>query len=58
MDITYENGNVILKKVSDFNLTHIFDCGQCFRFNKTEENTYEGVAFNRALKISQSGYFA
>ena len=55
MDITYENGNVILKKVSDFNLTHIFDCGQCFRFNKTEENTYEGVAFNRALKISQSG---
>ena len=55
MDITYENGNVILKKVSDFNLTHIFDCGQCFRFNKVCDGTYEGVAFGKALRISQTG---
>lgn len=55
MDITYENNNVVLKKVTDFDLTHIFDCGQCFRFEKTTPDTYEGVAFGKALKISQSG---
>lgn len=55
MDILLENNNIILKNVKDFNLHHIFDCGQCFRFNRTEENTYCGVAFGHAVKISQNG---
>lgn len=55
MDIISKNNNLILKNVQDFNLDHIFDCGQCFRFNKINENTYLGVAFGHALKISQNG---
>lgn len=55
MKIISKNSNIILTEVEDFDLTHIFDCGQCFRFNKTEENTYTGVAKNRVLTISQEG---
>ena len=55
MKIITENTDVILQNVHDFDLTHIFDCGQCFRWNKTDENTYAGVAKGKALTISQSG---
>lgn len=55
MDIISKNNNIILKNTEDFELEHIFDCGQCFRFNKIDENTYFGVAFSKALKISQDG---
>ena len=27
---------IILKKVKNFELNHIFDCGQCFRWNRQE----------------------
>ena len=55
MEITYENGSVILHKPKDFSLTHIFDCGQCFRFNKIGNNSYTGVAFGKAVTVSESG---
>lgn len=55
MDIKYINNNLQVSGLKDFNLKHIFDCGQCFRFNETEENTYFGIAKNKALKISQTG---
>lgn len=55
MDIKSKNNNIILENIADFEPEHIFDCGQCFRFNKTGENTYTGVAGNRALKISRDG---
>lgn len=55
MDITSKNNNIILENIADFELEHIFDCGQCFRFGKTGENTYTGVAGAHALKISQYG---
>ncbi len=55
MDIISKNNNIILENTKDFELEHIFDCGQCFRFNKIGENTYLGIAFGKALKISQDG---
>ena len=53
MEVSVTNNDIILTNVSDFNLRHIFDCGQCFRFNSIDENTYFGIAGNHALKISQ-----
>lgn len=38
-------------KVKDFNLDHIFDCGQCFRWNKEEDGSYTGVAFGKAANM-------
>lgn len=50
-----KNNDIILKKVKDFNLKHIFECGQAFRFNQTGGNEYTGVAKGRALTIAQNG---
>lgn len=47
------NKNLIVTGLEDFDLNHIFDCGQCFRFNKIDNSTYEGVAKGKALRISQ-----
>lgn len=55
MDIQIKNNDIILKNAKDFDLCHIFDCGQAFRFNRTGENTYMGVASGKALCISQKG---
>ncbi len=55
MEIINKDNNIVLKNVSDFELSHIFDCGQCFRFSKTGENTYTGVSFGKALTISKNG---
>ena len=46
----------IIKRPDNFDIEQIFDCGQCFRFNKhkTKQNTYCGVAFGKYLEISQN----
>ena len=33
---------IVLDEVKDFNLEHIFDCGQCFRWNEDKENRWWG----------------
>ncbi|MCD8180129.1 MAG: 8-oxoguanine DNA glycosylase [Firmicutes bacterium] len=55
MDIKYKGNNLIVRGLRDFNTEHIFDCGQCFRFNRIGGGTYFGIAKGKALKISQSG---
>lgn len=53
MNISCENGNLILSDADSFALSHIFDCGQCFRWNMNEDKSFTGVAKGRVLKISQ-----
>lgn len=53
MDIKHSGNNLIVTGLKDFNLKHIFECGQCFRFNEIEKNTYLGIAKGNALCISQ-----
>lgn len=55
MVIIKNNNDIILKDMRDFELSHIFDCGQCFRFRKTGEEEYTGVAKGHVLRISKSG---
>ena len=54
MEIYEENGNLILKNVRDFSLCQTFDCGQCFRWEKTGDSHF-GIAYGMPLKISQKG---
>ena len=42
---------LVLKKNNDFELKDIFDCGQCFRWNKNEDNSYTGVIKNGVLNV-------
>lgn len=48
-----------IKRPQNFDIEQIFDCGQCFRFSavnkeNTAVTTYEGVAFDRYIKIEQT----
>ncbi len=43
VEISYKN----------FNLQQICDSGQCFRMNRTQENTYQLIAQERLLKMEQ-----
>ncbi len=51
MDIKSENGVLTVEGVRDFNLDHIFDCGQCFRWEKNEDGSYTGIAYGRIARI-------
>lgn len=55
MDIITKGKDLVVTGLRDFNLKHIFDCGQCFRWNEQENGTYLGVAMGRALKLTQEG---
>ncbi len=39
----------------DFNLTHTFDCGQCFRWLGAADGSYTGVAGGKAVRLFEDG---
>lgn len=45
----------IIEDVKDFNTDHIFDCGQCFRWEKQEDGSYIGPARGKVAKIYMEG---
>ena len=45
-----------VENVRDFNLEHIFDCGQCFRWNPEDDGSYTGVAFDKRINVRFAPY--
>lgn len=45
----------IIIDVTCFNLKYTLECGQCFRWNKIDEEYYIGVIKDRVIKIKQKG---
>lgn len=45
----------IIEDQDSFDIVHIFECGQCFRWNKMDENTYIGVIRGAVIKVKQEG---
>lgn len=43
----------IIKNQDSFELEDIFDCGQCFRWNKNEDKSYTGVIKNGVLNVKK-----
>lgn len=41
---------LVIDKI-DFEPKHIFECGQCFRWHKGEDNSYTGVFGNNVLNV-------
>ena len=39
-------------KSDTFELKDIFDCGQCFRWNKQPDNSYIGVVKKNVIKVA------
>ncbi len=52
-------GRIKISKVKNFDISKIFDCGQCFRFepvlNTVHEAEFSGVAFGRFVSFAQDG---
>ncbi len=42
-----------IPKMNTFCLQHIFECGQCFRWNKEEDGSYTGVFQNNVLNVKE-----
>ncbi len=44
---------VEINNLSDFELAHIFECGQCFRWRKEDDDSYTGVTKYGVLNIKK-----
>lgn len=44
----------IIDNIKNFNLKHIFECGQCFRWNMQEDGSYTGVFRNNVIKALET----
>ena len=42
-----------IKNQESFELKHIFDCGQCFRWNEEEDKSYTGVFKGNVLNVKK-----
>lgn len=42
----------VIDKLTDFDLTHIFECGQCFRWVPSDDGGYVGAAGDKAARIA------
>jgi N-glycosylase/DNA lyase len=54
MKVTDLGGAVKVQGIKDFYLPHIFECGQCFRWNEQEDGSYIGAANGKILHIEQT----
>lgn len=43
-----------INKNKSFNAKHIFECGQCFRWNEQEDGSYTGVFRNNVLNVKEN----
>lgn len=50
-----KNNSIILTEYDSFVISQILECGQCFRFEKIDDENYIVIAFNKLLNIYQDG---
>lgn len=55
MKTIIENGKIILKNQDSFIPEQVFECGQCFRWDREEDGSYTGVAHGKILNVKKSG---
>ena len=42
-----------IENIKSFELADIFDCGQCFRWNKQEDGSYTGVFKGNVMNVQK-----
>lgn len=47
---------VIIENVKDFVPEHIFECGQCFRWEKETDGSYTGIAYGHVINVRTEAY--
>ena len=43
----------ILENINSFELKDIFECGQCFRWNREDDGSYTGIFKNNVLNVKK-----
>lgn len=46
---------IILKNIDSFNPEHIFECGQCFRWDVNSDGSYTGIVRKSVLNVKRIG---
>ena len=49
--------NIQIDDLTSFELKDIFECGQCFRWNKQLDGSYIGIIKNNVIKVSKKGKY-
>ena len=44
----------VINKIPTFKMKDIFECGQCFRWNKQEDGSYIGIFLNNVLQVNET----
>ncbi len=50
-----EERKIVIHDVHDFETDHVFDCGQCFRWNRQNDGSWTGTAGGRTVNVQKSG---
>ncbi|TCO76410.1 DNA-3-methyladenine glycosylase family protein [Marinisporobacter balticus] len=53
--IKEQHRKVIVEGIIDFELSDTFECGQCFRWNREEDDSFTGVAKGKLINIQKKG---
>ncbi|MCT4598567.1 MAG: hypothetical protein N4A50_11900 [Vallitalea sp.] len=53
MKYIIDSNNIIINDSSDFDIEHILECGQCFRFYKKDNRDYIIIAYSKILRVTQ-----
>ncbi len=51
--IREDNNKIIIENIDHFEPKHIFECGQCFRWNEEKDGSYTGVAYNKVINVKK-----
>lgn len=54
-NLNTEGNKVIIKNLEHFEPKHVFECGQCFRWEIEEDGSYTGVAYGKILNVRKDG---
>lgn len=53
IEINMKEQKYIIKSPNSFELKDIFDCGQCFRWNKENDDSYTGIWKNNVVNVKK-----
>ena len=54
-EVNVKGSSILVDGVRDFDPTHTFECGQCFRWTREEDGSYTGIVRGRVANISSKG---
>lgn len=52
-NIVEEENRIILKDIKNFDPKHIFECGQAFRWNLEDDNSYTTIAYGKVINVKK-----